>query len=514
MRTRKTSDAIPPRRTINLGPQRDQSGEGARSQTVRRRLLAVALLPAAIFLAAGCSTGRERNQMAAERWQPAQPNRSHAGTPAPVLSRELPENASLDDYLHYAVRHSPALAAAFNDWRAAVERIPQARSLPDPQLSFGYVVSQIDARRTPRGENYRLSQMFPWFGTLRLRGDIASEEALAAERQFEAERWNLFHRVSHSYYEYYFLERSIDIVRSNLELARHLEGVARARFRADGAQQDVLRAQVELGRMDDRLRNVEDLRGPVRAALNAALGRPAQAQLPPPPPTDELRIEPIPALERDAEWIALARETSPELQALRHRLAGRQDRIDLARRDRFPDVMLGVEYGRNADARMAMMDGGGTDMLMGMVSINVPIWFRKYSAAIHEAEALHESSRRQLENRELQLESELKRALYAFRDAERKVDLYAHTLLPLTRQSLRVTESSYRTGEAQGGFLDLVDSQRVLLEFELALERARTDRFQRLAEIERLLGRSMNGLAHEFPNQLSEPNNPFDEEQK
>jgi outer membrane protein, heavy metal efflux system len=467
----------------------------------------------AIFLAAGCATARQGSHGRGE--SPAPAHRSiQAEKHPPVIAGGLPEAATLDDYLHFAVRHSPSLEAAFNEWRAALERVPQARSLPDPQLSFGYVVSQIDDRSSPRGETYRLSQMFPWFGKLRLRGGIALEEALAAEQRFEAERWNLFNRVAQAYYEFYYLDRSIDIVQSNLELARHLEQVARARFRADAPQQDVIRAQVELGRIDDRLRNLEDLRGPVRAALNAALGRPAEAQLPPPPRTDELIIEPMPALAPDAEWIALARETSPELQALRHRLAGRQDGIALARRNRFPDVMLGVEYGRNADARMAMMDGGGTDMLMGMVSINLPIWFGKYGAAINEAEALFESSRQQLDNRQLQIESELKRALYAFRDAERKADLYGNTLLPLARQSLRVTEASYRAGDAQASFLDLIDSQRVLLEFELALERARTERFQRLAEIERLMGRSLAGVAHQFPNLPPEPKNPFQGERK
>jgi outer membrane protein, heavy metal efflux system len=471
-----------------------------------RRTFAGAPFLAAIIIAAGCSTARERNGAQSERLRQPEQLSIHSPDPAPVLSRELPEEAKLDDYLHYSFQHSPALQAAFNEWKAAVERIPQARSLPDPQLSFGYTVSQIDNRRDPRGENYRLSQMFPWFGKLRLRGEIALEEALAAEQQFEAERWNLFNRVSQAYYEYYYLDRSIDIVQSNLDLARHLEEVARTRFRAEGPQQDVVRAQVELGRLDDRLRNLEDLRGPVRGALNVALGRSAEARLPPPPRTDELIIEPMPGLARDAEWIAVAGEASPELQALRHRLAGRQEGISLARRNRFPDVMLGVEYARNADARMARMDGGGTDMLMGMVVINLPIWNGKYSAAINEADALFESSRQQLDHRRLQIESDLKQALYVFRDSERKIDLYGNTLIPLTRQSLRVAEASYRAGDPQTAFLDLVDSQRVLLEFELALERARTDRFQRLSEIERLLGRSVAGLAHELPNQTPKLN--------
>jgi outer membrane protein, heavy metal efflux system len=510
-----TSDALRPGGWTNPGPEQDRSGPEHRGSVTRwDRVSIVALLSAAVWLVTGCASTREPNQPVAETRQPAEPGRGSSQTTVSDRRGDLPEDASLEDYLHYAMRHSPALEAAYQEWRAAVERVPQARSLADPQFSFGYVISQIDTRGRPRGETYRLSQLFPWFGTLRLRGDITLEEALAAEQRYEAERWALFNRVRQAYFESHYLDRSIDIVQSNLELARHVEQLARSRFRADGTQQDVLRAQLELGRIDDRLRNLEDLRGPVRAALNTALGRPAEARLPPLRQPDESMIEPMPASEHDAAWIALARETSPELQALRHRLAGRQEGIALARRSRMPDVMLGVEYGRNTDARMAMMDGGGADMLMGMVSINLPIWIGKYRAAISEAEALMESSRQELDDRQLQIESELKRALYAFRDAERKLDLYANTLLPLARQSLQVTEASYRAGEVQAGFLDLVDSQRILLEFELAWERARTDRFQRLADIERLLGRSVTELAAELANPTPDRDNPFDGERR
>jgi outer membrane protein, heavy metal efflux system len=476
-------------------PSRGTSPGHVGNRVATARLLSAVSLLLASLLVAGCRiTAPQPAPAIAERRESTLRPDANEGPGGSAPLPELAEIATLDDLLRYAVRHSPALEAAFNEWRAATKRIPQARSLPDPQFSFGYVISQIDTRRSPRGETYRISQMFPWFGILSLRGGIAVEEALAAGQRYEAERWNLLSRVTDAYYESYYLERSIAIVQSNLELTRHLEQVARARFRADGAQQDVIRAQVELGRLADRLRSLEDLRGPIRAALNAALGRPAEAQLPPPLPENSTVAPPV-TVRADEAWIVEALETNPELQALRHQVAARQEGVRLARRERFPDLMLGVEYGRNADARMAMMDGGGTDMLMGMVSIDLPIWTRRYSAAIEEAEARFESSHRQLEQRRFQIESDLKRALYAFRDAERKIDLYGDTLLPLGQQSYRVTEAAYRAADPQTTYLDLIDAQRVLLEFELSFERARADRVQRQADIERLLGRSLHDPA-------------------
>ena len=80
----------------------------------------------------------------------------------------------------------------------------------------------------------------------------------------------------------------------------------------------------------------------------------------------------------------------------------------------------------------------------------------------------------------------MKTAFFRFRDAERKIDLYRKTLLPKAGQSLEVTRQAFESGQVN--FLDLVDAQRVLLEFRLSLERSLADRAQSLAELERLSG--------------------------
>ena len=78
---------------------------------------------------------------------------------------------------------------------------------------------------------------------------------------------------------------------------------------------------------------------------------------------------------------------------------------------------------------------------------------------------------------------------YQFRDAGRKIDLYRDTLLPKASQSLKATEAAYRAGK--GSFIDLVDAERIILEFELSYERALTDHGQRLGRLEMLIGRDL-----------------------
>ena len=80
-------------------------------------------------------------------------------------------------------------------------------------------------------------------------------------------------------------------------------------------------------------------------------------------------------------------------------------------------------------------------------------------------------------------------ALFEFQDAERKFILYQTTLTTLARNSLNVARESYEGGRVE--FSELIDAQRLLLEFQLSYERARTDHEISLAKIERILGRKL-----------------------
>ncbi len=399
----------------------------------------------------------------------------------------FPEDATFDDYLRYAVRNNPDLEAAFYRWRAALERVPQVKTLPDPRVSFGIVIDQVDGSAEYMGERYSISQMFPWFGKLKLSGNVALEEAHAEARRFEAVRLQLIDQVGRAYFEYAYLHQAIAIARENLELLIRLESVARAMYRAGTVGlSDVNRAQVEIGRVEDQVNSLEDLLGVAIAELNAVLGRSGKAYLPPVTAESSAQTVFDPADYSDEQWIALAKESNPELAATRHDTAKQGHAIELAHKDYFPDFEFGVEYARDGSARMASMDGGGSDMLSLIVSVNLPIWRKKYQAGIHEMTARFAESTRELRSRENSLEAELKRALFNYRDSHRKVELYGGTLLPKASESLRVTESAYRAGES--GFSDLIDAQRVLLEFSLAHERAFADRSQAFIRVQTLVG--------------------------
>ncbi|MCK5558299.1 MAG: TolC family protein, partial [Candidatus Hydrogenedentes bacterium] len=325
-------------------------------------------------------------------------------------------------------------------------------------------------------------QMFPWFGKLELRGNVALEAANAERQRYESAKLKLFYRVKKAYYEYYYLGRAISITEENIKLLGYFEAVARTKYTAGApAHAAMIKAQVELGKLEDQLRTLRDVVRPVVAELNAALNRPTDASLPLPKAIAEEKV--VFSNEQIFAWL---KESNPELKAIDFMVAKEKAAVDLAKKDYFPDITVGLDYVETDSALMPGTKDSSKDPVVGMLSINVPIWREKYRAAEREAKARHEAFVKERSDRENSLVANLEMALYGFRDTGRKIDLYRDTLVPKAEQSLGVTQQAYEAGSVD--FLDLIDAQRILLEFELSHERALANRAQRLAEIEMLVG--------------------------
>ncbi len=214
---------------------------------------------------------------------------------------------TLQEYLTYAALHNAGLKAAFEEWKAALQQVPQAQTLPDPKFTYDYFIEQVETR-----QRVGLMQMFPWFGTIAARTDAAAAGANAARSRYEAKKLQLFAEVKEAFYEYVYLAAAIESTKENLELMRHFEEVARTKYlTATGTHPDIIRAQIEIARMENDLITLERSREPIVARLNAALNRPPQAPLPWP------GEEPAPSLNIDRPaLLAALRQNNPELQAM------------------------------------------------------------------------------------------------------------------------------------------------------------------------------------------------------
>ena len=396
-----------------------------------------------------------------------------AGAQPPPADGNAPQ--TLEAYLRYAALHNAGLKAAFEEWKAALEQIPQAKALPDPKFTYDYFIEQIETR-----QQAGLMQMFPWFGTIAARRDAAAAAANAAQSRYEAKKLQLFANVKEAFYEYVYLAAAIATTKENLELMRHFEEVARTKYlTATGTHPDIIRAQIEVAKMENELVTWERSREPVVARLNATLNRPPEALLPWP------WAVPAPAITLDRPaLIAAFKQRNPELRALTFDIERLGKEVSLAKRRFYPDIGLGLEW-----MEMAGMDEGEDDVAVGL-ELNLPIWRRSYKAGELQARAMARRAQHERKDMENNLATRIERAAFEFEDSGRRAALYGEVLVPKAEQLIGASEAAYMAGTID--FLRLIDAQQTLLQYRLEYERASANQQQRLAELEMLIGADLS----------------------
>jgi len=360
-----------------------------------------------------------------------------------------------------ALQANPEVAQAEERVWMMRARVPQAGALPDPVLMSGVINEgrpvPFDTLGTAEfSEAYvGISQGFPFPGKRGLREEIAQGEADAARWGYEVTRRRMLGEVAARYYELHAARAALDLVQENLGLVDRLAGVARERFAVgQGTQQDVLEAEVELSRLEERRSLLEQQQRVVEVALARLLDRPDASfsgQLAP------LVQTAIPASAEDV--VAQAEQASPLLQAQRLRVEAASRRVDLARRERMPD--FGVE--------LVYHDRGRRDLdpFYGLgATVTLPVYgSRKQERAIDEAQAELRAARSALVAARADLRYAITSAHLQATTSERLLRLYGEGLLKQARLVLDSASAQYRVGK--GNFATVIASWRRLLEDEL-----------------------------------------------
>ena len=394
----------------------------------------------------------------------------------------LDEHASPDDFVRFALYNSPQVEAEYQRWRAASERLPQVAALPDPRLNVGFFLDEVETRVGPQQARVSVQQTIPWPGKLQDRQDAASRAALAAWHRFEAVRLAVTERVVSTLHELAYLDAATSITRENLNLLGSLEEVIRARYRVGtGTHAELIRVQVELGQMEDRLAQLTAMRPAYVAELNAALNRDAAVPVP--------TLDALPGRVVTADPAALAdlaRQSNPRLLALDEQTEEQRVLTEVARKDGLPDLTVGLDYIVTNEAANPAIAESGDDPIMLSLGINLPLWRDKYDAGVRESIARRLAVSLDRADETNRIASAIHRAWFEHTDADRRVRLYEDTLIPKAEESLRASLAGFRAGDAS--FLDLLDTERSLLDFAVAAERARADRGKALARLNTLVG--------------------------
>jgi outer membrane protein TolC len=388
----------------------------------------------------------------------------------------------LPDLVTYALQNNPRITSAIAQYEAAKTQVAQVTALPDPKLSYRHFLEEVETRVGPQQYAIGISQPLPWLGKLRLQGEVASQQANAAAARVSTIQNEVIAEVASAWYELYYFNRALQIMQGNRDLVVHLERVARTRYSTGATgHPDIIRAQVELGKIENDLASLSDRKRPLLARLNAALNRPSHSPIEMPKDAPVVRMP-----RQDTQIIAGVANNNPELHALAFDIASATAAKERANKDFLPDFSFGIDYIATGDARAPNVAGSGDDPVSAAFTMTLPIQRGKYRAGVQAAQARIVGEQARRDQHLNSLEASTVNALFRLRDAERQIDLYQNTLLPKANESLVATQRAYSSGAST--FADLIDAQRVLLVFELAEVRAITDHNLARTTLEQLMG--------------------------
>ncbi len=388
-------------------------------------------------------------------------------TPSPT------EPVRLADLLAEAERNHPGIQAASRMVEARRARVPQARALPDPQLTIGYMGDLLPFRTQANdpssNRQFGVMQEIPYPGKRDLRGKIAEKDVSAEQWNLEETRRRVRAAVELAYYELWSVDKALDITMKNKDLLQKFASITEEKYKVGkGLQQDVLRAQVEVSRILQRLTILQQRRHTLEAQLNSLLVRP-----------QETPIGPLEPIEKSVfaysleELLQKAVDNFPEIQRQQQLIEQSQLAVDLARRNYYPDFSVGWDYLNRSS--------GQPEMYGLKFTMNLPVFYKtKQRQAVNEASISLTGAQHEREAIRTTLFFRVKEQYLSAKASEELLNLYSKAIVPQSTLALESGMASYQVGSLD--FLSLITSFTNVLDYE-------TNYYEELANYQKALAR-------------------------
>ena len=399
-----------------------------------------------------------------------------------VLEAQSTTSLSLSDVYGLAAA-APRVAAASSLADAARARVTSAKLPPDPEIQLGFMNRELPslAPMDPLGmTQIQLMQMLPLGGKLRLSGRIASNNAEAARARAADVRWDVRARAAMQFYDLYAAESQLNIVRETKRLVQDIAKVSQVMYSVgDAKQADVLRAQVEVARMTEDITRMESMRTSMFAKLVATLDLPLTA---PPqttrPPDLPDNLPPLETLASEAE------QRRPMVVAGEKDLAAADAGERLARKEVWPDLQLGLQYGWRSG------EMGTEKMGSLMIGASVPVYARSRQLRMRdEAAAMRKMSAFDLASMRAETRGRMAELYADFTRARNLRALYRTTVLPQAEATVTASFAAYRVGDVN--LMTLLDNQMTVNRYRQELITLDAEQGKAIAEMEMLLGREL-----------------------
>jgi len=415
-------------------------------------------------------------------------NDSAVANPPDSPSPSLPDSPSgfpVEYFVNTALARHPKILAARQRVAAATNVIPQAKALPDPTFNNTFWPLHDNALQTAGGRlgnQMSVNQMVPFPDKLKTKAVIASREVQMAQTEVDAIAREITESVRLAYYEVWFATRAINIIDETKDLVADLTDVAEARYRSGGSQQDVLRAQLETDRLDEKLITLRRQKQVAQADLATLLQQPVGLV---PEASDELGITDIP--QQIESLIAQAEECNPKLRGLAWEIQRDRDKERLACLQQYPDFSVGLNWGIISDGHDVISPvADGNDNLSISFGTTLPIWREKINAGIREASHRRSSTTRRLEAERDELYGKIRRLIVQADALVEQRDIYEDRLIPRTEDTLKLSIADYRGKRTD--FFTLIETYRELLMLETQLARIDATLAGTIAQLDRTVG--------------------------
>ena len=366
---------------------------------------------------------------------------------------------SLDDYLKEAAENNQGLKATFIEFEAAIQRIQQVKALPDPTLSFGYFISPIETRVGPQKAKITLSQMFPWFGTLAAREDVAAHSAEAKYHEFLEVKNKLYFDVKAAYYPLYEVHELIRWQQRNLDILNTYKILLTTAFsNGRGTMVDIIRVDITIENTKTDIQLLTDQIKPLEIVFHKLLNRTDSSHV---VITDSLITLPIESEYRKDSLLA----HNHMLQAIEMKIQSAIAREEVAKKEGLPNFGIGIDYaivGKRSD--MTIPDNG-KDAFMPLVTLSLPIFRGKYKASVKEAQLIQTALAYRKKDMENTLLSSYEIAWYELEKSRQLSELYNRQITS-TQQAINLLFIAYSNSGNE--FEEVLRMQQQLLKYEIA----------------------------------------------
>ncbi len=388
---------------------------------------------------------------------------------AAAAGTDLPDPLTLAAATREAMANNPELAASKAGARAAGAAARGAGALPEPMLSYQAWQQPLARPFDPGATNMHMLGLrwpLPFPGQLGLAGRAATDEASARIEDVRARRLAVQAQAAHAFVAWWRAARELEVHLGHMAIAEKTLEAVKSRYSSGGATQaDVLRAETDLHRLHTDIAGIREAANAARAFLNAAMGRAADAELPPAGPV-EVAIPEGPSRER------------PEVLAARLRAERAQTSAQLGERAReAPDLMVGFDY---------MLMPGMPDAYSVMLQVGIPWFSGRRSSEVERAEAEADEARLGEAAAQNVARFEEAEARARARSAKAQLDMLDGEVLPRAARAVDSMRAAYLAGQAD--LVALLDAERSLLDARLSAVRQRGALSEAIGDLRRALG--------------------------